>query len=64
LRAIITTAPGMRPASISALSRLAISFSRSAERPTSSGLARGSGSPFGIAAVAAFAAALICFDMD
>src|SRR6266478_3942988 len=38
------TAPGIRPASMSAFSVAAIRASRSLERPTSSGLARGSGS--------------------
>src|ERR1700680_3480905 len=38
------TAPGMRPASISAFNTASIRASRSEERPTSSGLARGRGS--------------------
>src|SRR5580704_5420554 len=38
------TAPGMRPASMSAFSVAPIRASRSGERPTSSGLARGRGS--------------------
>src|ERR1700722_11979321 len=38
------TAPGMRPASMSAFSTALIRASRSEEKPTSSGLARGSGS--------------------
>src|SRR6185437_7622156 len=43
-RAMAMTAPGIRPASISAFRTLSIRASRSAEKPASSGLARGRGS--------------------
>src|SRR5262245_57910786 len=53
----------MRPASMSALSRFAISPRRSDESPTSSGLARGKGSPFSATEAAAFAIVFTVFDM-
>ena len=40
-RAIISTAPGMVPLAMSSLSHCVIRSSRSAERPTSAGLASG-----------------------
>ena len=56
------TAPGIRPASMSAFSVLPIRASRSLEKPTSSGLARGSGSSAKAAVEASRQSARECSD--